>query len=309
MVSRTSANGERRTADEFAIAARDELWAGGRRLESRLMHGMARQEGSEITARDEPDAALVAACEKAMSEARAAAAATIDARVRVVVRATRCGTGSPTRPAAREGGLRPPDGLENPSHMETETTFTVTIAGVSIVSTPEHIIDDTNQLRSLLGQRPTLNGEHPIVWHGGSAAVLLHEAIGHPSEHGAPPVQWPPWLRVDAPLAMRRESFSDVPLMRMTHVIVSQQNAPFALPEERVDVHLVAGGAYDPLTDVVTVEVAVPRFTIRAPRAEIARALRGATGAPLRYPGVICSREGQELHVPSAAPVMITAPL
>src|SRR5205823_13125544 len=65
------------------------------------------------------------------------------------------------------------------------------------------------------------------------------------------------------------------------------------------DVHLVAGGGYDPLTDVVTLHVAVPRFTIRATRAAIARALRGAAGAPLRYPGVICSREGQELFVRS----------
>jgi hypothetical protein len=265
----------------FAIAARDELWAGGRRLESRLMHGIARQNGSEITAIDDADDALVAACEQAMNVARPLAQS-IDARVRVVVRVTA---------------------------DEVETTFTVTIGGVSIVSTPQHVEADTNYLRDTLGQPSTVNRQLPTVWHNGSASVLLHEAIGHADEHNAPPVAWPEWLRVEAPLTMRRESFSDVPLLRMTHLRTWQESAPFALPEERVDVRLVAGGAYDPLTDVVTVHVAVPRFTIRATRAEIARALRGASGEPLRYPGVICSREGQELHVPGAAPLMVTDPL
>ena len=181
-----------------------------------------------------------------------------------------------------------------------ETTFTVRIGGVSIVSTPEHVEADTEMLRRLLGQRPTANGERILVWHHGSAAVLLHEAIGHAAEHHAPPVTWPEWLRVDAPLAPRRASFSDVPLPRMTHLTASQVNAPFELPEDR---------GYDLVTDMVPVHVASPRFTIRASRAEVARALRGATGEPLRYPGVICSREGQELHVPSAAPLMVTGPL
>lgn len=266
----------------FSIAARDELWAGGRRRESRLMHGIARQDGDEIVAVDDADQALVAACEEAMSEARAIVQ-TIDARVRVVVRATREGIG---------------------------TTFTVTIDGVSLVSTPEHVRADTEMLRNLAtGDREPATSNRPIVWHGGSAAVLLHEAIGHPAEHDAPPVAWPEWLHVDAPLALRRETFSDVPLLRMRHLSARQENAPFDLPGDRVDVHLIAGGAYDPITDVVTVYVAIPRFTIRATRADVARSLRGAAGEPLRYPGVICSREGQELHVPSAAPVMITGPL
>jgi hypothetical protein len=263
----------------FAIAARDELWTGGRRIESRLTHGMARQEGDQIIARDDADPALLAACDDAMSRA-SALAQTIDARVRVVVRATAEGV---------------------------ETTFTVTIDDVSIVSTPSHLLEDIELLRKALGQRPTAKGQ--LIWHHGSAAVLLHEAIGHAAEHGAPPVEWPSWLHVEAPLAMRRESFSDVPLLRMTHLHAWQENAPFAIPDERVDIHLVAGGGYDPVTDIVTLHVAVPRFTIRATRAEIARALRGATGAPLRYPGVICSREGQELHVPSAAPLIIMDPL
>ena len=265
----------------FAIAARDEIWSGGRRLESRLMHGIARQDGDTIIATDDADESLLAACEDAMAPARARAQS-IGARVRVVVRAT-------------------PEGVE--------TTFTVRLGGVSIVSTPEHVEADIDLLRRVLGQRSTVNGELPLVWHHGSAAVLLHEAIGHAAEHHAPPVAWPEWLRVDAPLAPRRASFSDVPLPRMTHLLARQVNAPFELPEERVDVHLIAGGGYDPVTDMVTVHVAIPRFTIRASRADIARSLHGATGDPLRYPGVICSREGQELHVPSAAPLMVTGPL
>jgi hypothetical protein len=150
------------------------------------------------------------------------------------------------------------------------------------------------------------------VWQNGSAAVLLHEAIGHASEHGAGPVTWPAWLSVDAPLASRRETFRDVPLPRMTHLIARQSGAPFALPDERIDVQLVAGGAYDPLTDLVTIDIAasnIGAFTIQRTRTEIAASLAGATGDPIRYPGVICSREGQELFVASHAPVIVTGPL
>jgi len=269
----------------FAIAARDELWAGGRRIESRLTHGIARQDGNEITATDDADPALLAACNEAMARARELAQ-TLDARVRVTA-----------------------------THESVETIFIVTTNGVSIVTTSDHLNDDVALLQRVAApasgaggrERPPLHS--PIVWHNGSAAVLLHEAVGHAAEHNAPPVEWPAWLRVEAPLAMRRESFSDVPLLRMTHLRAVAEDAPFDLPNERVDVHLVAGGGYDPLTDVVTLHVAVPRFTIRATRAAIARALRGAAGAPLRYPGVICSREGQELHVPSFAPLMVTEPL
>jgi hypothetical protein len=63
---------------------------------------------------------------------------------------------------------------------------------------------------------------------------------------------------------------------------------------------------------MVTINVAVStagRFTISRSRAQIAASLSGAEGEPIRYPGVICSREGQELYVASHAPVMITGPL
>ena len=224
----------------FAIAARDELWAGGRRIESRLTHGIAREENGEIVARDDADPALVAACDAAMAEARQRVGA-LDVRVRVTA-----------------------------TNQSVETIFIVTIDDVSIVTTPESLDADIALLRNAIGQQPTVNGQ--LVWHNGSAAVLLHEAIGHAAEHGAPTVEWPSWLHVEAPLAMRRESFGDVPLLRMTHLRARQENAPFALPAERVDIHLVAGGGYDPLTDVVTLHVAVPRFTIRTTRSAVARA-------------------------------------
>ncbi len=82
--------------------------------------------------------------------------------------------------------------------------------------------------------------------------------------------------------------------------------------------HLAAGGAYEPLSDEVTVDVAVAYvvdgarssrlqpFTYRASRAEVARSLAGAKGDPIRYPGVVCSREGQELVVGSYAPLILT---
>ena len=198
---------------------------------------------------------------------------------------------------------------------------------MSVVSTPETIFYDYELLKATRNSgRPSPAARH-LVWRNGSAAVLLHEAIGHAAEHGHAPLSWAPWLRVrdaardgrvanllagDAPSAMRRESFRDVPLRRMTNLIVEQHGAPFEMPKNRIEIHLVAGGAYEPLTEIVTIQVAVSDagpFTIRAPRRAIARSLVGAMGNPIRYPGVICSREGQELYVGSHAPVIITTEL
>jgi hypothetical protein len=47
-------------------------------------------------------------------------------------------------------------------------------------------------------------------------------------------------------------------------------------------------------------------FEFLRTRDEVARSIVGAIGEPVRYPGVICSREGQELVVGSYAPVMVT---
>ena len=268
----------------FAIASRDELWLRGALTESRLMHGVATQSGDTIEASDARDERLVRACESALDEAEATVAMLRDARVRVVVRATR------------------EDDVES-----VETTMSIAIDGVSAVTTRSNALADYELLHRARNGSAPLRG--PIVWLNGSAAVLLHEAFGHASEHDVVPVAWPPWLSIDAPLTARRETFRDVPLLRMKHLIARQNDAPFALPDERVDVQLVAGGAYDPITDIVTVEVAVSSagpFTIRRSRSEIAASLVGASGEPIRYPGVICSREGQELYVASHAPVMIT---
>jgi len=264
----------------FSIAQIDELWLRGKLAERRLMHGIARQHGNEIVATDARDDALVAACEAAIEQMRRVVPS--DARVRLV---------------SRNG----------------DATMTVESNGVSIVTTPEFVAADM-PLLSMEDRHSCLSSGGgtgksacpPLIWRNGSAAVLLHEAIGHPRELGIPEIEWPDWLRVDCPIELRRASFSDVPLRRMTRVVVSQVDAPFDLPNERIDVHLVRGGAYDPLTDVVTIDVAVPQLTIRATRAEISAALLGAQGEPLRYPGVVCSREGQELAVGSYAPLILT---
>src|ERR1043165_2477137 len=154
---------------------------------------------------------------------------------------------------------------------DSEATMSVEIGGISIVTTPEFVAEDVQLLRQPPAPRPLRPA--PCVWHHGSAAVLLHEAIGHPRELGMPEIEWPSWLRVDCPMAMRRASFSDVPLRRMTRV------------------------------------VGAPGFTVRATRAKFAAALPGARGEPLRYPGVVCSREGQELVVGSFAPLLVTREL
>jgi hypothetical protein len=268
----------------FAIASRDELWLRGALVESRLMHGVATQRGNAIEASDARDEQVVRACDAALGEAQAIVAALRDARVRVVVRGTR------------------EEDIES-----VETTMSVSIDGVSVVTTPSNALADYEVLHRARNGDAPLRGS--IVWLNGSAAVLLHEAFGHASEHDVAPVTWPSWLSIDAPLASRRETFRDVPLMRMTHVIATQTDAPFAVAGEGVEVQLVAGGAYDPVTDIVTIDVAVSSagpFTIRRSRREIAASLAGASGEPIRYPGVICSREGQELYVASHAPVMIT---
>jgi hypothetical protein len=131
-------------------------------------------------------------------------------------------------------------------------------------------------------------------------------------------VDWPSWLTVDVPLALRRESFRDVPLRRMTTLVAQQDGAPFVLPGTYIEVALVAGGNYEPLDDTISLAIAAATlvdggtstplmpFELRATRADVARAVAGATGEPLRYPGVVCSSEGQELIVGSYAPTMVT---
>jgi len=298
----------------FSIAARDELWSGGVLIESRASHGQARCRGNEIDATDVADAVLIERAEARMSEMRAIARDMSDARVRLVASARRVN-----------------------DHERDEASMSVTIDGVSVVISP----GDALPLRLRSGQAPAGEGL-PILWRNGSAAVLLHEAAGHAAEHHHQ-TKWPSWLTIrdepdfavdDAgndtraidltqhpPACMRRESFRDVPIPRMSTLIARQHDAPWPLPDDRIEVHLLAGGAYEPLTGIVTLSIAVADrihkddvtplapFRIRVPRERVARALVGATGEPLRYPGVVCVREGQEVVVGSFAPLMMTTEL
>lgn len=273
----------------FAIATRDELWLRGRLSETRVSHGEAIHDESGITATDTVDDALTAACGRDLERMRELVPD--DARVRLVAIA---------------------------STEETTATMTLGIGGLFVVTSPEHVREDEALLRSIVAVDPEGDAIDyrgiPIVWHNGSASVLLHEAVGHPLEHAQDGIEWPSWLDVDVPLRMRRETFRDVPLLRMTRVAARQNGAPFALPEHRIDVLLVNGGLYEPLTETVTLRIAaanyegrrLPPFEIRESRQDVARALIGAAGDPIRYPGVICSREGQELAVGSFAPLLLT---
>lgn len=283
----------------FASATRDELWLFGRLVESRLSHGEAVEEENRIVATDARDDALVATCDAELDRLRPCVID--DARVRLVAEATREGVTG---------------------------TITVTKNGHSIVTTPEHLEEDLLRLRTAgvppAGQaKPALSAAEvsrrlPLVWQNGTAAILLHEALGHPREHEHAELEWPAWLHVDIPLSPRRATFRDVPLLRMTHVLARQTNAPFEIPPECIEILLIDGGAYEPLTQIVTIRIAaadlidangarrLAPFELTQSRAEIAASLIGATGDPIRYPGVICSREGQELVVGSFAPVMVT---
>jgi len=283
----------------FANATRDELWLNGMRVESRLSHGVAIHENDRIVATGDYDEELVHRCDESIATLRKSVVE--DARMRLVASARR----------VRDV-------------VVTDATITTTIGGISIVG------GDVTMLRSLLTTKQTTEWrDQPVIWRNGSAAVLLHEAVGHAAEHDASAVKWPSWLSVrdeppfatddcgnaarnvdlmrEPPSCFRRESFRDVPLIRMTNVVVRGNHR--YNPREVVEVFLVAGGSYDPLTEIVTIDVAVSTagaFTIRKTRAEIAASIAGASGEPIRYPGVICSREGQELAVGSFAPVMMT---
>jgi hypothetical protein len=276
----------------FAIATRDELWVDARLVERRLSHGEAYEDEGGIVASDARRDELVERCERAIEPLRACAVPGL--RVRLVAEAT----------------------VEGSSE-----TVTASHGAHSVVTDLAHFERDVALLRRAALPAETEARRLPIVWRNGSAAVLLHEAHGHPAEHRHEPLPWPSWLHVDNPLTHRRATFRDVPLLRMTNLVARQNGAPFTLPSARLEVLLVAGGAYEPLSEQVTLRVSaadlvesgrvqrVAPFELAAPRASIARALAGAAGDPIRYPGVVCSREGQELVVGSHAPLMLTEPL
>jgi hypothetical protein len=210
---------------------------------------------------------------------------------------------------------------------------------VALVTTPSSLAEDLPRLLESRegsgGSRVEAIDELPLLWSGGSGGVLMHEAVGHPAGVGAA-IAWPAWLEVrdepssgvyetrddnlgapprrdllrsESPASLRRASFRDLPMFRMSNLVVSQRRAPFDLPRRHVAITLADSGSWDPLRDEVTTRVVLAwlvegdsrrrlaPFTLRSTRAAIARSLTGARGAPSRYPGVICSDEGQRLPV------------
>lgn len=281
----------------FAIVTRDELVSLERQrvVESRLIHGVAQQDGDRIEARDDRDDELLAICDAESQRVRAALAKLPAGTARAVVSARR-------------------------TNGDTSVSAVITIAmnDVSIVTTPQYIDEDYKRLARWETGETACPRDVAFVWKNGSGSVLFHEAIGHASESTPSAVTWPDWFHVEIPRASFRASFTDVPLDRMTAVRVTHSFQRASLPQPRVEVFLVGGGRYEPLTDTISMSItiaslvdrdraiALQPFTIVATRSEIARGLIAAAGEPRRYPGVICSKEGQEAFVASHAPDLIT---
>jgi hypothetical protein len=321
----------------FSIATRDELRLRGRLVEQRLSHGIARHDGATIEAIDACDDELVALCDVELERLRAVAPD--DARVRLVASARRVAdvTITSSTMTLGRGGLF----VVSDAEHAAEDVRLLRDVGQTLALGQTLLSVRSGESRTDKSVCPTVDYHSlPIVWRHGSASVMLHEAVGHAAEHGHAPLDWPAWLSVqdepsferddvgavakttnllrEPPASFRRESFRDVPLRRMSRLVARQQDAPFDLPPRRIDIHLLSGGAYEPLDETVTVFVAaadfiddgtshrLPPFVIRESRMDVTRALAGATGESRRYPGVVCSSEGQELVVASSAPTMLT---
>ena len=314
-----------RASGEFAMVVRDEVWNAGDRAprERRLSHGIASMSGAQIVASDERDEELLAVVDSDLAVASAAlqelSARELTARVVVSAR--------------RVAGV-----------IMRESVIALSRDALSLLSAPNTLRADADQLTRIAEVPPEIDADVralPMYWRNGTASVLLHEAAGHPAEHGQPPVDWPAWLSVrdepsvavddtgatpsaadlargEQPTVMRRATFGDVPLRRLSNVVVSQEGAPFEPASGRIEVLLVAGGRYDPLTGVVRVFVSAADviegdhvrrarpFVVESSREAVARSIRGAAGEPERYPGVVCSYEGQEIFVGSYAPMLVT---
>ncbi|MGZ7078722.1 MAG: hypothetical protein ACXVJT_04830 [Thermoanaerobaculia bacterium] len=306
---------------------RDVVWRDGVAMEDRVSFGEAKQSGRTIAARDAFDPQLDRSCAAALDALRPLAKSVRNGGVRTFASARRV--------TSVNGG-----------DEWTSAAMTVTIGGRSIVTTAEHFATDVARLQSVAPPASAAlvdYREWPTAWHNGSASVLLHEAVGHAAEENAAAKKWPRWLRVrdepqfrlddagnvtraadllaEVPASFRRGTFRDVPIRRMTRVVTYQEQAPFVMPARRIDIHLLRNGHYDPLTDQVVLSVSdaqlvegrrkerLQPFVIRASRDRIATALAGASGAPVRYPGVVCATDGQKLIVDCAAPLMLMTEL
>ena len=314
-----------RPAGGFAMVTCEELWIlGGQATlrESRLSHGTATLEGADLVATDALDEELLSVTRGELDRVRELLPRPDDAlTARVVV--TGC------RPGAA---------------LRLEAVIVLTSGRLALVSDPDHAAADCARLLQIAALPAEVDLDDrtlPVVWRHGTGSVLLHEAAGHPSEHGHVPLEWPPWLSVtdkprlaiddcgrlpspanllagEPPRSLRRAGFADVPLPRLAHVVVRQNDAPFETPRRRIEVLLTDGGRYEPLTEQVVVfisaadlvegkqAVRLRPFVLAAPRHAVARGLLGATGQPARYPGVVCSVEGQEIVVGSEAPDLLT---
>ena len=297
----------------FAIVTRDGLWRDGSMIEERLSSGVAEQRGRVIKASDALDAELARAC---------------DARFEEIVRAV-----GPAKGRIR--GIAFARRVVSEHGEDVFTSAVITFDGLVVTPEAGVIPSATPPPRSLA----TLGMTEALLWSHGSVSVLLHEAIGHAAEEGAPPIAWPAWLQIrdeppfrlddagqiartsnllfEKPASLRRATFKDVPIPRMSRVIIEGEHA-FELPKKYVEVQLASGGRYDPLTDRVSVAVsravdesgeAVAPFVIRTTRERIRAAILGARGESIRYPGVICSSDGQKLVVECFAPAILTSEL
>lgn len=222
-----------------------------------------------------------------------------------------------------------------------QTLYEIKTEGLSLIATPASLRTDLEILASRTGAAKPVAPDTrlPLLWCRGTAAVLFHECAGHAAEAGAAAIRWPEWLTVrdipeteddtgggpqiadllagESPRSLRRESFRDVPIPRLSSVVVTQCAPELRLPEQRIEIHLTSGGSYDAVTDLVTIRIAsadmvtgdkvtpVVPFTVREERSRIAAQLAGARGGVVRYPGVICGREGQDLYVGSLAPELL----
>jgi hypothetical protein len=277
----------------FAIVTRDESWLLDRRMmvESRLIHGSADRRGDSIDARDDVDEKLVTLCDQESARVREALAKLREGRARAVVSA------------------RSDEGLSS--------TVSLTLRDLSVVTTTDDLSADYAFLADLALAVPSHEADYrsmPLLWRNGSAAVLMHEAVGHAGRDLTKS-----WLRVEVEHALRQQSFSDVPLRRMTNVRVSCAADDFRAPASpHIEILLVAGGRFDPLTDRVSLSISAANlvagairerirpFEIDEPRQSIERALISGGSEVHRYPGVICASEGQNVYVGSYAPDLLT---
>jgi hypothetical protein len=246
--------------------------------------------------------------------------------------------------------------LENGAPKSDETSFcTLRGAGGTLVlplslDAPDRLFEALDLLEGeTVGPRADLHAL-PIAWMRGTASVLAHEAAGHPAEAGAPSLAWPDWLTIaddpsreglasmefddagrwtepvdlsrgERPSALRRESYRDEPILRMTNLVVAAGPHAPALPDPRLEVLLLGGGRWDPVTDVVSIRVLRARrvdggvpspvapFVWRAPRPLIPSLLSGGGGEIAAYPGVLCADEGQRIPVGSFAATLVTEAL